>query len=166
MDIEQAQQDILKWIIEFVEVPQAALAGWPPCPFARTARLKNLLDIRSGGADPYIDMRSVTDMEGYDVICLVYDPQEFDATEFNDLVTGANSAFLAGRGLIALADHPDDREEVNGVVMNQGQYALVFVQDLAKLNSHARQLAQRGFYHNWPEAYLETLFQGREDPRS
>jgi hypothetical protein len=166
MDIDQARQDILQWITDFVEMPRAELAGWPPCPFARAARLKGLLDIRAGGADPYIDMRGVADMAGYDVICLVYDPREFPATEFNELVTGANSAFLAGRGLIALADHPDDREEVNGVVMNQGQYALVFVQDLAKLNSHAQQLAQRGFYSNWPEAYLETLFQGREDPRS
>jgi hypothetical protein len=166
MDITQARQDILQWITDFVEVPHPALAGWPPCPFARAARLKGLLDIRAGGADPYIDMRAVTDMAGYDVICLVYDPGEFLAQEFNELVTGANAAFLAGRGLIALADHPDDREEVNGVVMNQGQYALVFVQDLAKLNSHASQLAQRGFYSNWPEAYLETLFQGRRDPRS
>lgn len=166
MDIDQARHDIMTWIENFVEVPNEALGGWPPCPFARAARLNNLLDIRAGGADPYIDMRAVTDMAGYDVIVLVYDAQEFDAKEFDELVIGANQAFLAGHGLIALADHPGDCEEVNGVVMNQGQYALVFVQDLTKLDGHARQLAQRGFYQGWPQAYLETLFQGRKDPRS
>lgn len=165
MDLDQVTQDILRWIQDFVEVPQEALAGWPPCPFARNARLRNLLDIRLGTADPYIDMRTITDMGGFDVIAMVYDPKEFEADEFNDLVDKANPAFLQGRNLIALADHPHDREEVNGVVMNQGQYAIVFVQDLNKLNSFARGLAQRGFYDTWPEQYLQTLFRGREDPR-
>ena len=166
MDIEQARQDILKWVTDFVEVSNPALGGWAPCPYARAARVNNLLEIRAGGADPYVDLRGVNDMRGLDVISLVYDPQEFSAAEFNDLVNSANAAFMAGRGLIALADHPGDREEVNGVIMNQGQYAIVFVQDLAKLNRFARQLAEKGFYHGWPEDYLQTLFRGREDPRS
>lgn len=166
MDIKQAQQDIMTWITDFVEVPREELGGWPLCPYARQARLKNLIDIRSGTADPYADARSITDMGSHDVIVVVYDPQEYDAAEFNTLIDDANAAFLQGRGLIALADHPADPEEVRGVVMNQGQYALMFVQDLSKLNSHARQLAQRGFYDLWPEEYLQMLFRGRQDPRS
>lgn len=166
MNIEQARQDILRWVTDFVEVANPALGGWAPCPYARAARVNNLLDIRAGGADPYVDLRGVADMSGRDVIALVYDPQLFSADEFNELIHSANPAFMAGRGMIALADHPQDREEVNGVVMNQGQYAIVFVQDLAKLNRFARQLADRGFYQGWPEHYLQTLFQGREDPRS
>jgi hypothetical protein len=27
------------WIENFVEVPHPALGGWPPCPYARKARL-------------------------------------------------------------------------------------------------------------------------------
>lgn len=166
MDIEQARRDILQWVTDFVEVANPALGGWAPCPYARAARVNNLLEIRAGGADPYVDLRGVTDMAGRDVIALVYDHTMFTGEEFNELVYSANPAFLAGRGLMALADHPSDKEEVNGVVMNQGQYAIVFVQDLAKLNRFARQLAEKGFYQGWPEDYLQTLFQGREDPRS
>jgi hypothetical protein len=166
MQIDQVRSDILQWIQDFVEVPREDLGNWPPCPFARAARLNNLLDIRLGGADPYIDMRAVTDLSGFEVIVLVYDPSEFAAEEFNDLVHRANDAFLAGRGLIALADHPSDPEVVCGVTMNQGDYALVFVQDLAKLNGHARQLASQGFYDLWPQDYLQALFRGRQDPRS
>lgn len=166
MNIEQARQDILQWITDFVEVPRAELDGWPPCPYARQARLNNLIDIRPGTADPYVDARSITDMGSRDVIVVVYDPQEYDAAEFNTLINDANAAFLQGRGLVALADHPADPEEVCGVVMNQGQYALMFVQDLAKINGHARHLAERGFYDQWSEEYLATLFRGRQDPRS
>jgi hypothetical protein len=166
MDIQQAKQDIQQWIQDFVEVPNAALSGWPPCPYARQARINNLVDIRAGGADPYVDLMTMTDLSGHDVVILVYDPQEFSPDEFNDLVNSANLAFLQGRNLIALADHPQDREEVNGVCMNQGRWALVFVQSRSRLDSHAHALAQKGFYRGWPEDYLNTVFQGREDPRT
>jgi hypothetical protein len=49
--------------------------------------------------------------------------------------------------------------------MNQGTYAIVFVQDLAKLNHFAQILGNKGFYNGWPEEYLTVLFTGREDPR-
>jgi hypothetical protein len=166
MDIEQVRADILRWIQEFVEVPQPALGGWSPCPYARQARLKNLIDIRLGKTDPYADARNIADMAGFDVIAMIYSPTEFPSSEFNTLIDSSNPAFLQGRDLIALADHPDDREEINGVVMNQGQYAIMFVQSLSKLNTHARQLSDRGFYHGWPEEYLQVLLRGREDPRS
>jgi hypothetical protein len=50
--------------------------------------------------------------------------------------------------------------------MNQGTYALALVQSLSDLNAKAQQMANRGFYHNWPEQYLQSLFQHRQDPRS
>jgi hypothetical protein len=50
--------------------------------------------------------------------------------------------------------------------MNQGVWAICFLQELNKLNSHARMLADRGFYDSWPDEYLTVLFAGREDPRS
>jgi hypothetical protein len=67
--------------------------------------------------------------------------------------------------MFALADHPADVETVNGVVMNQGTYAICFLQNLDKLNSHAVMLAEKGFYNGWPEEYLTLLFSGRQDPR-
>ena len=164
MDFQQARQDIMAWITGFVEQPHPALAGWPPCPYARRARTENLLNLRPG-TEPYWDLMHV-DLGLLDVLAFVYDPENFDAAEFEDLVHSANQGFLLARDLIALPDHPDAPEIVNGVSMNQGQWAIVFVQSLSKLNSHARTLAERGFYHGWPEDYLSALFEGRQDPRT
>jgi hypothetical protein len=50
--------------------------------------------------------------------------------------------------------------------MNQGTYALALVQSLSDLNAKAKQMANRGFYHSWPEEYLTGLFQHRQDPRT
>lgn len=163
MQLHTVKQDLLHWIEHFVEVPRPELEGWAPCPYARQARLLDKIDIRLG-VDPCVDLMRVT-MERYDVIAYVYQRHAFSSGNFNDLVLKVNQGFLLPKNMIALADHPDDQEIVNGVCMNQGHYAIAFVQDLTKLNQFARQLAQKKFYATWSESYLKVLFQGREDPR-
>jgi hypothetical protein len=64
-----------------------------------------------------------------------------------------------------LEDHPDDVEDVNGVIMNQGKYALSLAQSLSDLDRRAKQMADKDFYHSWPEQYLTGLFEHRKDPR-
>lgn len=164
MDFEQAKKDIMTWVTEFVERPNADLAGWPPCPYARRARLAGEFDIRPGRIDPYTDLRQI-EMSGFMVIAFVYDPKGFDAAEFDRQVHAVNHGFLLPRNIIALADHPDSPEDILGVRMNQGQWAIAFVQPLDKLNQFARAIADRGYYQDWPEPYLQALFDGRKDPR-
>ena len=164
MDIVQAKIDILNWITGFVEKPNPALNGWPPCPYARKARLAGLVDIRTGTADPIADLASIS-LGDYEVVAYYYDPQDFSAEEFDQLVQQLNNDFLSPKGLFALADHPEAVETVNGVVMNQGTYALIFIQSLDKLNHFARLLGKQGYYNGWPEPYLQELFAGRDDPR-
>ena len=165
MNFEQAQLDILSWITGFVERPHPALLGWAPCPYARRARLEGKFEIRPGHIDPYTDLQHINIGE-LDVVALVYDPTEFEPEQFNQQITAVNQGFLRARDLLALADHPDSPEVVQGVTMNQGTWAIAFVQPLAKLNAHARMVAEKGYYKDWPEDYLRILFEGREDPRS
>ena len=165
MDIVQARIDILNWVTGFVEQPHPALNGWAPCPHARRARLDGQFDIRAGQIDPYTDLMKVT-MDDWMVIAYVYDAKLIDAARFNQQIDSVNQGFLIHRDIIALADHPDAPEDVLGVSMNQGTYALVFVQPLSKLNQFARQIAAKGYYQDWPEDYLQDLFRWREDPRS
>ena len=164
MNFEQAKLDIEQWIVNFVEKPNPLLNNWPPCPYARQARLNQQVDIRSGCFNPVDDVKQV-ELGDFEVVAYVYDRERWPANEFNELVETVNISYLAQRGLIALADHPDDVESVNSVVMNQGTYAIVFVQDLAKLNHFARILGKKDFYKDWPEEYLTVLFEGRQDPR-
>ena len=164
MNFEQAQLDILAWVTGFVERPHPALLGWAPCPYARRARLEGKFEIRQGKIDPYTDLQHINIGE-LDVVALVYDPTEFEPEQFNQQITAVNQGFLRARDLLALADHPDSPEVVQGVTMNQGTWAIAFVQPLAKLNAHARMVAEKGYYKDWPADYLRVLFEGREDPR-
>jgi hypothetical protein len=166
MDIEQVKADIESWIENFVEVPHPALGGFPPCPFARSARLKHTYGVFLG-SDPLYDLknRARYGMNRYEVVIYVYDPLEWSHELFANSIELANKETLIPRDLIAMEDHPADPEIVNGVSMNQGTYALALIQGLSDLNTKAKQMADKGFYHGWPEEYLQGLFQHRQDPR-
>ena len=167
MDLDQVKKDIEDWIINFVEVPHPALGGFPPCPYARSARLKKSYDVFIG-SDPYYDLknRARYGLNNKEVIVYVYDPKEWPHDLFASSLDQANRDFLLAADILALEDHPNDIEIVNGVCMNQGTYALALVQSLSDLNNKAKIMANKGFYHTWPEDYLQGLFQHRMDPRS
>jgi hypothetical protein len=166
MELEQVKQDIESWIENFVEVPHPALGGFPPCPFARQARMKRTFEVYLG-ADPYYDLknRARWGMGDREVIIYAYDPEEWSHELFSASIESANTEHLLRADLLALEDHPADVENVNGVVMNQGKYALALVQCLSDLNTKAKLMASKGFYHGWPEEYLQGLFHHRQDPR-
>ena len=166
MDLEQVKKDIESWIVNFVEVPHPALGNFPPCPYARSARLKQSYDVFLG-MDPYYDLknRARWGMGDREVLIYVYDPAEWPYPLFSASIESANQEHLLRADILALEDHPDDVENVNGVIMNQGTYALALVQSLSDLNDKARLMARKGFYDSWPEDYLQALFRHREDPR-
>lgn len=166
MELEQVKQDIESWIENFVEVPHPALGGFPPCPFARQARMKRTFEVYLG-SDPYYDLknRARWGMGNREVIIYAYDPAEWSHELFSSSIESANTEHLLRNDILALEDHPADVENVNGVIMNQGKYALALVQCLSDLNTKAKQMAAKGFYHDWPEEYLQGLFHHRQDPR-
>ena len=167
MDIKTVTDDILTWSETFVEVPHPALGNWAPCPFARQARLQGTVGVFIG-REPYFDLesRASLGMQQYQVIIYAYDPGEWTLDYFSPRLKSANRDFLLAADLIVLEDHPAAVENVNGVGMNQGKYALSMVQSLSKLNVQSKLLAQKNFYQNWPEDYLLELFSDRDDPRS
>lgn len=167
MDSVQARIDVTNWITGFVEKPNPLLNGWAPCPYARAARMQNKIRIDIGLA-PWLDLRQLSwyGIADLDVIVKIYDPKEWPLDRFRSQWQSAQTEFLTKKNLLCLEDHPDDKETVNSVVMNQGTWALLLIQQQSKLEEAARQLAGRGYYNDWPENYLESVFQGRRDPRS
>jgi len=166
MELEQVKQDIELWITNFLEVPHPALGGFSPCPYARSARVKNSYAVYLG-ADPYYDLKNCgrQGMGNREVIIYVYDPTEWSHDMLAGSIELVNKEVLLPRDMLALEDHPDDVEMINGVCMNQGTYALALVQSPSDLNTKAKQMADKGFYHSWPEEYLQALFHHRQDPR-
>ena len=166
LDINTVRYNIERWIETFVEVPHPALGGWAPCPYARKARLEQDFDVLIG-INPYFDLKVIAQTGiTKSVVIFAYESTAYTAKQFSTHLEAANVEFLLPKDLLALEDHPDLPELVNGVGMNQGTYALALVQSLSDLNDKARLMARKGFYNNWPEDYLQTLFNHRQDPRT
>jgi hypothetical protein len=166
LDLDTVRYDIERWIETFVEVPHPALGGWAPCPYARKARLDRDFEVRLG-RNVFEDLIAISyGTLSKSVVIFVYDPAQYDYETFSRELEYANTNHLVPKNLIALEDHPSDPEVVNGVVMNQGTYALALVQSLSDLNEKAQLVAKKGFYDTWPDDYLEKLFAHRQDPRS
>ena len=166
LDLEQVTYDIERWIANFVEVPHPDLGGWAPCPYARKARLDRDFEVRLG-TNPYFDLKVIAQTGiTKSVIIFAYESTAYSYEQFHAHIESANTEFLLDQDLLALEDHPDSAEIVNGVSMNQGTYALALVQCLSDLDAKAQLMARRGFYEAWPEDYLHELFQHRKDPRS
>lgn len=166
LDLDTARHDIEHWMETFVEVPHPALGGWPPCPYAKKARLEQDFDVRIG-MDPYFDLKNLAH-NGLtkSVVIFVYDPVEWPYDQFSQSLRMANENYLLKQDMLALEDHPADPEIVNGVSMNQGTYAMAMCQSVSELNARAHHMASKGFYDTWPNDYLTALFQHRQDPRS
>jgi hypothetical protein len=166
LDPTTVKQDIEKWITDFVEVPHPALGGWPPCPYAKKARLEKDFDVRVG-MDPYFDLVNLArdGLGNKSVIIYAYDPVKWNYQQFSFSLQAANENYLLKQDILALEDHPADPEIVNGVSMNQGTYAMAMCQSVSDLNVKAKHMASKGFYNTWPDNYLTALFQHREDPR-
>jgi hypothetical protein len=117
--------------------------------------------------NPYFDLKVVSHTGiAQSVVIFVYESTAYSYEHFHTHIESANQEFLLSQDLLALEDHPEAPEIVNGVVMNQGTYALALVQNLTDLNTKAHAMASKGFYATWPENYLQELFQHRQDPRS
>ena len=143
---ESVTSALIKWMEEFVEKPHPSLGGWPPCPFARQARLSKNIDIRSG-SDPLADCISLIDYDwSKEVVVFWYD--DIDPELFLDSVNRANSVLLE-KDIVALEDHPDIEEIIAGVKMNFGLCPIIVLQKNSKLNVAADQLKEKGYYHTW-----------------
>jgi hypothetical protein len=154
MDQQQVTEKLLAWMEEFVEVPHPGLGGWPPCPFARQARLSKNIDIRHG-QDVYADCLSLLYYDwSKEVVIFWYD--DIDAESFIDDVNRANSTLLS-KDIVALEDHPATEEIIAGVKMNFGLCPIIVLQKNSKLNQSADQLREKGYYHSWSQSDLDKI---------
>lgn len=166
MDIDHITHEIMTWLETFVEQPHPALGGWPPCPYARQARITKQIKILQG-TTPWADAIAAVShgLWQREVVIYCYDRGESSGEEFSHAIQQINE-FLRPHRMFALDDHPDNAEVVNGVSFNFGPCALMILQLQEKLDVAARTLAAKGYYQGWPEEYLQQLFHGRQDPRS
>ena len=155
------EAEIKKWVEEFVSVKNETL-NKIPCPFAKQAllddKIKYISTERIGEA-----LSNLVDnwTDKYEVVVLYTETELYTPDEVSDIVKRFNELAMP-RDIVALEDHPSDKEVLNGVEMNFGKAILVLVQRLSKLNRASTILKQKGYYDDWPEENYNDVVKWRE----
>jgi len=139
---------IEQWILETLSVQSETFNNLPPCPYAKQAWLDNRVLV----VEEDIQANYKQLLDTYEVIIYAYNPKEISAQDLSDL-----AASLSDEEIVALDDHPDYEESVGDVVLNNGKYALLLVQERTKLNKARQILKTKGYYDNWSPEYLKEV---------
>ena len=155
-------KDIEKWIAEFVSVHNETI-GQVPCPFAKQAMLDERINYVPGGKHtitPLLNSLASNWDEKYEVVVVYADKDELTPNELKTIVDDFNR-FARDKDVVALEDHPNDPEILNGVSMNFGKAILILVQRLSKLNKASDILKKKGYYDNWPKDNYDDVVSWR-----
>ena len=155
LEVKEKLQD---WLINFVEKSNPLLDNWPPCPYAKQARLNNKIHIVFD--DPLLISNYISYLDSYDVVVLCFDHTKFSASQITQFTKHLNGVLMF-KDFVVLEDHPDAEEFVNGVKMNFGECGLMVLQKLSKLNEAADQLKKKGYYKSWSEENLDDIVNWR-----
>jgi hypothetical protein len=162
MNREYVMLELTSWLVNFVEKPNPLLGDWAPCPYARQARIGNLIEIvfsDFGKLNEAVEQALPT-LENKDVVIICFDHTQIESITVEKLVATANQKLMP-QNYIVLEDHPDRVESLNTVPMNFGKCGLLLIQKLSKLNAASEQLKQKGYYDNWPAESLDYVVSWR-----
>jgi hypothetical protein len=159
MTPQDLESKLIEWMINFVEKPHPSLNNWPPCPYARQARVNNNVKIVHSDHQRLIATveQHLPDLEQKEVVIVCFDHTEISAQELEKLIKVYNQQVLMARDCVILEDHPDAQELVNGVHMNFGYCGLLVIQKLDKLTTASEQLKTKGYYDTWSQAELDQV---------
>lgn len=160
MSIEQLKADVSTWILEWVSQANSSL-GMVPCPFARNALMGGKIDWATvpdaASLESMLRLLAINGLSN-EVLIIGMDRGSISADKLSSLVRYVNTSVLMPNNIVALEDHPDDTEIVNGEAMNQGTWVLVLVQALDKINQASKILEKQGYYEHWSkEAYDDVV---------
>ena len=153
-------KEVQKWIREFVEVPHPVFANFPPCPFAKKARLENKTEFKEvSDMEPdsniwiYIDR---FDFKKKDILILIFNKRRWKPYYTKKLAEELNETFKK-KNIVVIDDHPKLVERVKDVILNNGSYILLFCQERTKLQKFEKQLRKTDYYKNWSTKYEEEV---------
>jgi hypothetical protein len=154
------REEVIQWVKEFVEVPHPMFADYPPCPYAKQARLDGKVDfVELTDAEPDSNIWCNIDhfdFDNKDVLVMIADAKRWTPHYTQKLAAQLNGTY-AQKDLLIMEDHPKLVEKVKDVKLNQGRYTLLLVQRRTKLKKFADILKKSDYYRNWSKGYRESV---------
>ena len=149
---------IVKWMENFVEQPHPSFGNMPPCPYARQFRLQNKVKIIETQTAIWDECRKqmIEWTDEWEAVIIASENIEVSDGLLSEEVLKLNKDFRT-RDLVALEDHPNSVETIDGIQMNHGSLVLVVIQRLQRLNSFSKNLQKTKYYDKWSKENLDDV---------
>jgi len=160
-------QDIWRWITDYVEVDHKFYDyKFPPCPYARSARLQGLVDVQaysSGSAFKFVleQMNNLIDKPKYNVRVLalpaVYrwiKPLHWYINLLNKQLISNNYYMQYGRAVTTSSQYP-------GLFSGQ-PYFVVIINHWPDVIRGSTSLQRAGYYTHWPQSHFDAIVTRRQ----
>ena len=155
------KKELIYWTENFVSEYNEIL-GQIPCPFAKQALVKNKIRfVPASRMTIQNKLKKYASLwnDNYEA-AIFYITDDISSEQLTSIVNQFNEEFMSC-DFVALEDHPDDTEEINGVCMNFGYAPLILFQRLSKINKASDSLRKKGYYDNWPKENYEDVVSWR-----
>lgn len=152
-----------KWIVDFVSKNHPDLDNFPPCPFAKQAMIENKITFQE-----VTTVKECTDEinrytsiwnDDIDVHCFIFKSLPASEELVKEIEIVNNN--IMPKDFVVLEDHPEIEENINGVIMNNGKYAICLMQRLSKIQKFSNILKKQGYYKVWSKENLEDVVNWR-----
>jgi hypothetical protein len=166
MIYDQIRQDILDWIIGYIEVDHKFYDyKFPPCPYARAARLKGLMDIQvyeSGTAIDFVESNVYQVIDtSYTVRVLVMPPRFKYNWRLKRYMKQLNAKVVADDLYCQFGTALKTRSRYTGL-FNQGPYCIVIVNRLSDILNGHRALLKTDYYKPWAPHHYQAVVERRQ----
>ena len=161
---------ILHWMEKFVETPHPSFGNMPPCPYARQYRVQDKIKIVEAPTQTMCTPVWETAEQVFEtwnddfeaiIVARANVARQYNSAEAVSVRIKELNDKYRSKDLVALEDHPQDPEEIDGVQMNHGDLILVVIQRLSKINKHSEMLRNGEYYHKWSKENLDDVVNWR-----
>lgn len=168
MNTEIIKQDIYDWVVSFIETNHEFYNHkFPPCPFAKSARLKGMMDIQvwqKGNYKKFVK-HYATDMHNntnFTVRILVFPHSMKYRFWMKNTVAKLNTE-IAGLDLYAQIGSAIKTTSKYPGILETGPYGIVIINRLSDILSGHQSLLKTDYYKSWsPEHYNAVVTRRQE----
>lgn len=167
MNTELVKQDIWDWITQYVEVDNEFYNyKFPPCPYAKSARLKGLVTVeayQSGDVKDFINstLQEHTTKKQHQVCVMALPPQTRWRWGLKKYINSLNKDLIPNDYFIQFGFAVKTQSRYSGF-FNSGPYFIVIINKLSDVLSGHESLLKTDYYKNWAYYHYYDVAERRQ----
>jgi len=171
------KEDVRKWSLHYLEVPNVHLGGMPACPFAKKTWAENKVLVEVKEKNKWYKSQLNLHLNQLDLniheLLIFCDPYfNYSLQQFQEIIDEYNYWYNK-KDIFFMGFHPTNpanEEEQEFLVTPNGEYpqvesdmrySMMLAQKFSQLQEASDKLHKAGYYNKWPKGYYQDVVVSR-----